>query len=70
MGAPILRVVRGEPGPEEVAALVAVLSTIAGAADAGSVPRPKRSAWSDPGWLIGAPVHPGPGGWRASGLPR
>jgi Acyl-CoA carboxylase epsilon subunit len=65
METPLLRVVRGEPSPEELAALVAVLAAGTAAAPAA---RPPRSAWSDPARLLG--VHaPGPSAWRRSALP-
>ncbi|SNS15440.1 acyl-CoA carboxylase subunit epsilon [Actinomadura mexicana] len=74
---PFLRVVRGDPGPEEVAALVAVLTARAGAAAAsrdGAAP-PAPSRWADRSRLVRAaladgPMPRGPGAWRASGLPR
>jgi hypothetical protein len=48
-GEPFLRVVRGNPAPEEIAALVAVL--LERGSDAGPAARPvrrARSAWADP----------------------
>ena len=59
--------VSGNPTPEEVAALVAVLSAL----DGGEEPPPEhpRSAWSDPSWRLVGPSR-AHGGWRASGLPR
>jgi hypothetical protein len=48
-GEPFLRVVRGNPAPEEIAALVAVL--LERGSDAGPAVRPvrqARSAWADP----------------------
>jgi len=65
---PLLRVVRGEPSAEELAALVAVVAARA-AADPGERPR-RRTAWNDPARLTRGPIHPGPDGWRASALPR
>jgi acyl-CoA carboxylase epsilon subunit len=62
---PFLRVVRGEPTPEELAALVAVLA-------ARSVPAaapPLRPAWSDPARRLGLTARPGPDAWRRSALP-
>jgi hypothetical protein len=69
---PRLRIVRGDPSEEEVAALTAVLGAVAGAA-ASSSEEPAaapRSAWADPAHRLRAPLHPGPGAWRTSGLPR
>jgi hypothetical protein len=64
---PVLRVVRGQPTADELAALLVVLA---------SRPAPRgtqlsrRSLWSSPGRMFGAPDFPGAGAWRASGLPR
>ncbi|TDE22030.1 acyl-CoA carboxylase subunit epsilon [Actinomadura sp. 6K520] len=78
---PFLQIVRGDPGPAEIAALVAVLTARARAAAAardGGGPgaggaRPSR--WSDRSRLVrAAPAHDlrprGAGAWRASALPR
>ncbi|MFC7327452.1 acyl-CoA carboxylase subunit epsilon [Marinactinospora rubrisoli] len=63
-----LRVVRGDPTPEEVAALVAVLTARARAARAAaeSAGAPRRSAWQDRSRLLRAPLRPGPDAWRTS----
>ncbi|HZB51776.1 MAG TPA: acyl-CoA carboxylase subunit epsilon [Mycobacteriales bacterium] len=64
----MLRVVRGEPTAEELAALVAVLTARAAAGRAG---RPRlRSAWADPATRLRTPLAPGPAAWRRSALPR
>ena len=64
---PVLRVVRGDATPEEIAALVAVLMMRAAPDDA----RPARapSAWADRSRLLRRPLHPAPGAWRRSALP-
>jgi hypothetical protein len=65
--APYLRVVKGDPTPEELAALVTVLASVGPAA-----PPPARRTpdWNAPRRLH-RDVHPhGPSGWRSSGLPR
>jgi len=68
-GAPVLRVVRGDATPEEIAALVAVLMASA-SADAGEqVAAPVRSAWVDRSRLVRAPLPHGAGAWRRSALP-
>lgn len=67
-GEPVLRVLRGDASPEEVAAVVAVLMSRSGA-DAGSPARPPRSAWSDRSRQLRRPLFPGPGAWRRSALP-
>ena len=65
--APFLRVVTGDPTPEELAALVTVLASLGGPA-AG--PARRTPEWNAPRRLH-RPAHPhGPGAWRASGLPH
>ncbi len=63
---PALRIVRGEPTAEELAAITAVVAaaTVVGPASEGGRPAPGR--WNDPAyahrrhWAVGA------GGWRAA----
>jgi hypothetical protein len=66
-GPPALRIVRGEPTAEELAALVTVLATASGGGEptggAGSV-----AQWAPPARLLRAPVAPT--GWWESALPR
>jgi hypothetical protein len=61
---PTLRVVRGEPTPEELAVLTALV-TAAGGEDEAPEP-PRRGRWNDPARQHRTPLQPGPGGWRAS----
>jgi hypothetical protein len=64
---PFLRVVKGDPTPDELAALVAVLASLGGPVQ---TPAPPATVWNAPRRLHRV-VHPyGAGGWRASGLPR
>ena len=64
---PLLRVVRGEPTAEELAALVAVL---AARANVGSAPAPAHgSSWTDRARLVRQPITHGPGAWQASARP-
>ena len=66
---PVIRIVRGNPTPEELAALVAVLVAAGGSGDP-EAPRASRG-WSSPAARLHSPAYgPRPGGWRASGLPR
>jgi hypothetical protein len=65
--APFLRVVKGDPTPEELAALVAVLASLGGPAAA---PPRRTPEWNAPRRLHRLPQAHGPGAWRASGLPR
>ncbi|HEY7720011.1 MAG TPA: acyl-CoA carboxylase subunit epsilon [Pedococcus sp.] len=64
-----LRLVRGDATPEEVAALLAVLSAAAGGDDPEPGPR-RRSQWTARERGLRTPLAPGPGAWRASGWPR
>lgn len=62
---PMLRIVRGDATPEDVAAIVALL-----AAAGGSTERKPEGMglWRHQGRLRAMP-YPGPNSWRASGLP-
>ncbi|GAB3666649.1 acyl-CoA carboxylase subunit epsilon [Actinocorallia lasiicapitis] len=62
-----LQVVKGDATPEEIAALIAVIS--ARAAAESEVPEKRRSAWTDRSRLARQPLRAGPGAWRASGFP-
>ena len=66
---PVLRVVKGDPTPEELAALVAVVAArnaaAAHAAAAGARPRP-RSEWGHPVRAHRTPHRVGPDAWRRS----
>jgi len=64
---PFLRVVKGDPTPEELAALVTVLASLGG--PAATTPR-RTPEWNAPRRLHRGPHPHGPGGWRASGLPQ
>lgn len=64
---PTLRVLTPDATPEQVAAVVAVFSAMGGTEE--DTPAP-RSQWASPARGLRQPLHPGPGGWRASGLPR
>ena len=63
---PLLRVVRGQPTADELAALVAVVAARAGQRPAETRP---VSAWTDRGTLVRRTLAHGPGAWRASALP-
>ena len=62
---PLLRVVRGEPTPDELAALVAVVAAAAGGSDEPP-PRPRHGRWSDPAAGLRTAVVVGPGAWQAT----
>ena len=64
---PTLKVIDAHATPEEIAAIVTVLSALGGSAPAA---KPARSQWSDPARHLRRPLTHGAGGWRASALPR
>jgi hypothetical protein len=64
---PLLRIVKGDPTPEEVAALVSVVSALAaGAAEAASKEQRPTSEWSAHYRKLRVTHRHGPGAWRAS----
>ncbi len=65
---PLFEVVNPDATPEEVAALVAVLSAVS--AGGGGAPRRPRPSWGAPARGVRRTPRPGPEGWRTSGLPR
>jgi hypothetical protein len=64
----VLRVVKGDATPEEIAALVAVIASMNAGPAARAKPKP-RSTWADPARRMRTTLPYGPGGWRASGMP-
>ncbi|HYJ66084.1 MAG TPA: acyl-CoA carboxylase subunit epsilon [Nocardioidaceae bacterium] len=64
---PLLRVVKGDPTPEELAALVAVIAASRGA---DAEPPRRRPVWGHPASAMRREHRAGPGAWRASSLPR
>ncbi|MGI4895209.1 MAG: acyl-CoA carboxylase subunit epsilon [Janthinobacterium lividum] len=64
-----LRIERGHPEPEELAALTVVLTQWSRQAPVEPLPAP-RSRWNDRCHLLGLSPTPGPGSWRASALPH
>ncbi|MBE1487002.1 acyl-CoA carboxylase subunit epsilon [Plantactinospora soyae] len=69
----LLRVVRGTPSPEELAALVgAIFLRTRTRPDTSAQPAPV-STWAQrarPGTVSGMPARGGRDGWRVAGLPR
>ena len=61
--------VRGNATEEEVAALLAVLSTASSGA-ATETPAVPGSRWAAPSRLLRVTFPQGPGGWAASAIPR
>ncbi|WP_097194533.1 acyl-CoA carboxylase subunit epsilon [Blastococcus aggregatus] len=64
---PLLRVVRGEPSAEELAALTVVVAALSQRRERKR-PVPV-GAWASYGRSHRRPVQAGPGGWRAAGSP-
>jgi hypothetical protein len=62
---PLLRVVRGNPTPEEVAALVAVVSALASSQGEQAKPRP-RAEWSAHHRKVRGTHRHGGNAWRMS----
>ncbi|MFI6642094.1 acyl-CoA carboxylase epsilon subunit [Streptomyces sp. NPDC050504] len=67
----MIKVVRGNPTPEELAAALAVVRARAAAtAGAGGAGRSAPQPWSDPARIArGGPVRPGPGAWSRTYSP-
>ena len=62
---PQLRIVRGEPTPEELAVVTALVAAAGGADAAGESPK-RRGRWADPFDQHRRPWQTGAGGWRAA----
>ena len=69
-GRPLLSIVSGRPSPEETAAVAVVLSLVTSPAAPPAAARPATSEWAARSRFLRPPLTPGPGAWRASGLPR
>ena len=70
---PVLSIVRGEPTPAELAAVLVVMAgrAIRPGDEGGSAGAERsRSEWSAPTQLMRPQLARGPGAWRASGLPH
>ncbi|NYI06122.1 acyl-CoA carboxylase subunit epsilon [Allostreptomyces psammosilenae] len=67
-----VRVVRGNPTPEELAAVLAVIMGRIGSAKAAAAAEESRtsSTWVDRGRLMAPLPPPGRLAWRSSGLPH
>jgi len=63
---PLLRVVTGDPTPEELAALVAVVASLGDPATAATRRTP---VWNAPARLQRRVLRHGQGAWRGSALP-
>jgi hypothetical protein len=70
VSAPLLTI-RDSASDEEVAALVAAVQALATAAASAAPSTPvRRAEWGAPHRRVRATFPAGPGGWRASSLPR
>ncbi|MFD0638521.1 acyl-CoA carboxylase epsilon subunit [Catenulispora yoronensis] len=72
--APQIRVVHGDPSPEELAAVVAVLAAVSVAATPSRSNNDQRRGAAPGGWTardrcVRPALRSGPGGWRASAFP-
>ena len=67
---PVIRVERGRPTPEQLAALVVVLTAATGSGEAGGPSRLPRTMWTERSRFARPRPAVGAGGWRASSLPR
>lgn len=65
---PVLRVLSGEPSPEDLAVITAILSA-AGSTNADTTDQPPRT-WAAYWRQVRPTMRPGPGAWRASSRPR
>lgn len=64
---PLLRIVSGDPTPEELAAVIAVVSA---SQAASATPKPDFSLWSRKSRSMRPAMRPGFGAWRGSMMPR
>jgi hypothetical protein len=62
-----LKIINQDATPEEIAAITAVVAAMGSAPPA---PEKPRSTWAAYGRRTRPTLRPGPGAWRASGLPR
>ena len=62
---PVLRIVRGDATPEELAALTAIVAVAGGGADEAETPV-VRGRWNDPAHSMRRFWPHGTGGWRAA----
>jgi hypothetical protein len=66
-GPPVLRVISGDPSEEELAAIIAAVSTRSRRAAPAA---PHFSLWARKSRQVRPSQRPGFGAWRASTLPR
>ena len=61
-----LRIVRGDPTPEELAVVTAIVTAAGSARSGENGTPPQRGSWNDPAGRVRRPLLPGPGAWRAT----
>ena len=66
---PIFSVIKGSPTDDELAAVIAVLTTLQAAGRAADQ-KAQPSGWSAYWRSVRPVVPPGPGAWRMSGRPQ
>jgi hypothetical protein len=62
---PALRIVRGTPTAEELAAVAAVVAATGAPEPSAGADEPRRGRWNDPAATHRGRWLPGPGAWRA-----
>jgi hypothetical protein len=68
---PLLTVIRGEVTAAELAAVTVVIGALTGrAGQSPAAGHTRSSSWAAKGRALRPQLHPGPGAWRASALPR
>ncbi|SOD72052.1 acyl-CoA carboxylase epsilon subunit-like protein [Jatrophihabitans sp. GAS493] len=60
---PVLRIVKGEPTPEELAVVTALFSA-RGSAEPAEPKQSRAGGWADPAQLTRPPLRAGAGAWR------
>ncbi|WP_042399685.1 acyl-CoA carboxylase epsilon subunit [Streptacidiphilus carbonis] len=65
-----IKILHGSPSPEELAAVLAVVSARAAANAARPPDHGPTSQWADRARNLRVPAHPGPDAWRASAWAR
>ena len=65
---PVLRLIKGNPTDEELAALITVVAAMGDAAEQKS--KPPKHEWSAHHRKVRVTLPHGRGGWRSSGLPH
>jgi hypothetical protein len=61
-----IRVLHGQPNPEELAAVLAVVSARAAAGTAAAPEEARANVWRDRAALVRRMPNPGPNAWRTS----